>query len=422
MKKYRQKFDSLKYKVKLDVCRARSLFNVKSIKKQYMNSKELLKELGRFSLENGVEFENDDNNLVFLVSHSFDRTGSPTALLYLADYLKKIGYRPIMISEFSGNMIEEMEKGSIEYLVLPVAVLGQYRKTIEQCISLIVCCTIYTANVIEYFNGSDIPTIWWLHDAPKYYTKQYVERLPRKLNNNVKVYTGGEIAETAIKTYRDYVTEEFLFAIPAQNVSIEGKKSKLYGRFEGKTVFAVLGNKCERKGQDLLLRALSLLDKEIIEKCAFVFIGQAPKIEKKFYSEYSSLLLNHQGTAFDYDQMSLEELYLFIDQVMDCLICPSREEPMSIVATNALQFGKLVICSDKTGISKYIIDGKCGIVHKSEDIDDISRAITDAIKMDTESRNKMKKNAIQTYSLFFSYEAFEKNVQEKIVSLIVRRM
>lgn len=410
-KNIRNKYNGYLKQLKLLWHLIRCNFFLRKLRKKIFSFSDLCNSLADYSLDYYVNNDNDGKG-VLLFSHSFDRTGSPTALLYLAIYFKKIGYRPVVVSRYSGEITNELKKNKIEYLLVNPRVILLLSENVIEVTNFIVSCTVYTSLIISAFNGTKIPVVWWLHDANQYYTKKVVKQLPVTLGKNVHVYTGGEIAEKAIKLHRDYETKELLFAVPS-NSSNEKNYADKYTFADGKTVLAVLGNKCERKGQDLLLEAIEK-NRKSFEGLCFVFIGKRQKNGTSFSEKYDKYIKHLRGVAFDLNQVSLDELYFFVEHVMNYLICPSREEPMSIVATNALQYGKPVICSDNTGIAKYVKNGLCGFVYENESVNDLAEKIFTAVNLSEDNKEKIRVNALNTYHNIFSFTAFENNINELI--------
>ena len=66
------------------------------------------------------------------------------------------------------------------------------------------------------------------------------------------------------------------------------------------------------------------------------------------------------------EELPQEELDQYYENI-DVLICPSRDDPMPIVVTQAMMHEKTCIVSDEGGQAEFIIHKKNGFIFKSED-------------------------------------------------------
>ena len=100
-------------------------------------------------------------------------------------------------------------------------------------------------------------------------------------------------------------------------------------------------------------------------------------------------------------------------QNIDVLVVPSREDTLSIVATEALMLGKVCIVSEAVGISKYIHDCVDGFIIPTEDADqqpDRMQWCKDHEDMLAEIGKKGRK----IYESSFSMEVFGNHLEDAI--------
>lgn len=93
-----------------------------------------------------------------------------------------------------------------------------------------------------------------------------------------------------------------------------------------------------------------------------------------------------------------EELIPFYDKI-DILLMPSRSEGFGLTAIEGMARGSVVIASNVGGLPEIITDGKTGLLHKLEDINDISLKILYLIK-NIEILQQMSVNALKEVNKF----------------------
>lgn len=179
-----------------------------------------------------------------------------------------------------------------------------------------------------------------------------------------------------------------------------------------KMTFITIGYIEWRKGQDLLIDAIDLLPKEMVDKAEFIIIGQNTSLMAQKLADRISDMRNVKmpGTV------SREEVHRLLENA-DMMICPSREDPMPTVCAEAMMHRVPCLVSDSTGTSAYIKDGYDGLTFKSEDITELKDKIVWCIKHENEL-NEMGDRAYGIYEKFFSEKAFEHNLLLHVEEMI----
>jgi len=171
---------------------------------------------------------------------------------------------------------------------------------------------------------------------------------------------------------------------------------------EDSVLFLMIGPINSLKGQDILLKAIKTLDSAYSSKTRFVFIGT--DYDNAMYNEIAKAAAEFNNICW-FDNMPREKLWEWY-QKADCLIVPSREDILPLVALEAMMFSVPVICSDQTGVAAYIRQSENGIVFPSKDYIALARHIVFAI----ENRNIMKdmgrKARKDIYQKYFTMDIF----------------
>ena len=176
--------------------------------------------------------------------------------------------------------------------------------------------------------------------------------------------------------------------------------------------FVTIGYIEWRKGQDLLVDAVSQISEELSDQVEFILIGQNTSLMARELVEKADSIENIKilGTV------SRDEVHKILED-SDMLICPSREDPMPTVCAEAMMHRVPCLVSDVTGTSAYIKDGYDGLVFKSENIEDLSDKIIWSIEHRSELK-KMGERAYDIYQKIFSEKAFEENLLKHVEEMI----
>lgn len=338
---------------------------------------------------------------ILLVSYSLGQTGAPMALLTAAKVLKSCGYKPIIVSNEDGILREEALCAGIP-VSIDEKIEDDYRRLElwAKMVDYIIVNTIMYGRVLEEYH-LDKPIIWWLHDAKQYYSKLLDEVgkehvLPQK----VKPYAVGEIAARNFEEVYKTKASNLFYGIEKYNAYRESKSEKV--------IFAIIGNIVDRKGQDILFKAIDNLPQSINQKIELWVIGAG---DINFLSELSSEEIERvfatQNILF-FGEVPFEEVKRMYSKI-DILICPSREDPMPIAVTEAIMLNIPVIVSDGCGTAPIVEANNLGIVVKSGEVS----ALTNAISYACENRDFLKnnlKNGEKVFEEYFSLDAFKNNI------------
>jgi len=146
-----------------------------------------------------------------------------------------------------------------------------------------------------------------------------------------------------------------------------------------------IGRLERRKGVDILLRAISIIKKEMPEICGYIMGGGPLENELKELTKKLDIEENVNFLGFK----SEKEKYSYIKSVDICII-PSRYEPFGIVCLEAMACGKPVVASNVGGLPYVIEDGKSGLLFERGNAKDLANKIIFLLQLQNEDlRNKM---------------------------------
>lgn len=338
---------------------------------------------------------------ILMISHELEYAGAPVVLYYAAKLLKEKGYEIVVASPIEGPLCSEYMKEGIK-----VVVDNSLRETNSILIDwfkkfdIIFICTLAMNETVKILQNINIPIIWWLHEAEAGYQAFWNDSLWDIDMDKVSVYTGGDRAlKFFCKYFRNGHASNLLYGVP----------DKYLPEYEDNNhrniVFALIGTVNERKAQDIFLEAVEMLPDGNVMGAEFWIIGKfsdnnyCDEILKKAESNPNIKILGEVSL----DELS--ELYKGIDVV----VCPSRDDPMPVILTDAMMLEKVCIVSDHTGTASLITDRVDGFIFKSGEARQLAVIMGWAAGHPSELK-AMGKKARKIYEDYFTMECFKRNL------------
>lgn len=352
---------------------------------------------------------------ILLVSHELSITGAPVALHYAAKALINNGDYPVIISPYDGNLRQTMVDDGIP-VIIDYSVFGdKIWINLAQNFDLVIVSTLVCCGMIKFLEEANIPTLWWAHEAKaSYEIGALKDTLPESVKENIHVYCGGDYARKVLLSYRPMFNPDILlYAIP-DYTNDERLVEYNIPDVEDKIVFSIIGSIMDRKGQDILAKAILEMPIHLVKQCKFIFIGK--NVDAITYKKVLDLKNKYPEEVILIDEVSRLEL-MEIYKICDCVICASRDDPMPVFMTEAMMFSKVIICSENTGTAPLIDDGINGFIYKGDDYLQLMNKIVYVIKHINQLES-MKVKSRETYKNNFTMDAFTNHFIEVIDSLI----
>lgn len=368
---------------------------------------------GRFSFFYGGDIIGT-NGRVLIISTPLGYTGAPITALYAAKALQMKGYDVVLCAEKGDeNFVDEAIKYGVNVVLCPaIPYLGKEELFWIRQFDMVLVNTFLMAACaceISYLR----PTIWWIHECgakfENYYPdtikkfKKYIEGVIRSKANILGV---SSIAVDIFNEYYPDRSDDVLpygipdDACPLKNDDHESKK----------LVFAVIGTICKRKGQREFLEAINLLQKNKKWEAEFWIIGDKADI---VYADSLNDLADRCQSVKVKGGVSRSGLRKIYDQI-DIVVCPSFEETMSIVLTEGMMLGKICISTNNTGMSRYIIDKKNGLICEAGNVRSLWKAMEWVLR-NKDQLDPMRVNARETYEKYFTLERFAERLEKAML-------
>lgn len=171
-------------------------------------------------------------------------------------------------------------------------------------------------------------------------------------------------------------------------------------------VFTNVARLSPGKGQDTILKALSLIKNELKETL-FVFIGEAEESEKFYENNLKNFVKENE----------LENFVMFLGfrkdipeilAMSDAFIFPSYAEAFGISLVEAMAMGLPNIVCKADGVIDIIIENETSLTFERDDIKTLSENIL-KLRFDEELREKLSRNSMERANEF-SFEKYNERV------------
>ena len=375
---------------------------------------DLNKELGQTIVKKNItiitsdqkDFFYDKEQTILLLSFDMHLNGASMALYYAACALQDDGV-PVVVGTPEGGSVNDLYRKRKIPLIIDSNLQIETMQDAEWiCGFKAVLCN--TVNYYLFLSKRDLSTkvIWWLHDGALYYESLPKDVLSAISDINLYVYAVGPIATEAFRKNVTRISQikNLLYGLPEFNIT---------RRKHDKMTFTVVGSVQKRKGQDIFVDAVSLLDRKHLDKAKFLIVGDdtslyAQQLKTKASSEHINVIFTGEKNRSD-----LEYLY----GETDVCVCPSREDPMPITVTEGLMNCIPCIISSNIGTSEYIRNGENGFVLSELTPECLARCISNLIDA-PEHAVEVGRRGRKIYEDKFSLSVFENNIRKTLLDCL----
>lgn len=354
-----------------------------------------------------VNKKDEHSKRILLLSQELTLGGPPIALFHAAIILKKQGYEVVYASMIDGVLRDKLLENDIPVIVdenIQIATMKE-REWVSS-FALIICNTL-NFHVFLSERESNIPIIWWLHDARFFYDGVNREVIGKIQSDNLKIVSVGPVPRKAIEEFLpDMPCGELLYGVADVGECQECKTK------DGVTRFITIGFLEDIKGQDLLVHAIALLSETIRNHTEFYLVGHNKTLfgEKVQKDSAAFREIEFLGSV---ERDKIHELL----ELSDVLICPSRQDSMPTVAAEAMMHSVPCILSDVTGTAAYIHNNEDGFIFESENVQELADRIEWCVKNKKELVHIGQK-ARKIYESVFSMRAFEERLMEIVDEML----
>ena len=188
----------------------------------------------------------------------------------------------------------------------------------------------------------------------------------------------------------DFGIERNIFVMPHGIYSVEGSGELHESQINDKLEILQFGTIRKYKGIDILLGALSKLDDETKKRIHVTIAGkQYASLDDTNYLDIIKRYNLKEVVTFIQERISDTEMSAMYRKA-DVCVFPYREIYGSGALLMAYTFGKPVIVSDVPALVEETEAGQTGLLFKSENEDDLARAIMEFVSMPKDKKSKFK--------------------------------
>lgn len=348
---------------------------------------------------------------ILILTHQLTRTGAPIILKELVKVILDNNDYPVLLSPEDGPLKEEFLDMGCTVIIDESMANGHWMfEHFAKNFDLVVANTLGCSSAIKALSDSLPPVLWWIHEG-EYAFRHFKALIPEKVGNNIKIYASiGYVFQLLKKhnlpvqpdIYEYGVLNDFPNTKAEEQIPSEGN------------IFAVVGTIERRKGQDVLLDAIEYLPESYRKKAKFVFVGNI--LEADVFDKMQEQMADNPN--IEYWPVVPLKTVIELFKKSNCVVIPSRDDPLPVVATEAMMLERACICSDHTGTASLLEDKISGLIFHSENAKELSELLIYAIDHVEEVKN-IGKRGRRVYEDVFSYEEFKKrtnNIFAKMLS------
>lgn len=348
---------------------------------------------------------------ILIISTDLNYNGGTLAAIYAAMAIQLKGYN-VVVAAPSGDpdFIKETINEGINVVICPVLPylqkeeifwIRQFDIVIVNVLQMILCA--YEISKIK-------PVIWWIHESKTMFENilyQFSECAKYDALSNINIFAVSSIPRNNFNFFfPERIKNLLAYGIPDRRIQ-DSQRNR------DKMIFAIIGIVNPRKAQDIFIQAINLLEDDVRENMIFRIIGSIGTDDYSNYIKELSSKVSAIQILGELTRHEINDVYKDIDVV----VCPSLEDPLPIVMTEGMMYGKICITSDANGTVDYIEDGKNGFICKNRDPADLAKKMRWIVN----NKDKLQDIGIQarkTYEKHFTLEKFGDRLEAALLEAV----
>ncbi len=342
---------------------------------------------------------------VMVLTHELSLTGAPVVLVHAVRILKEEGWNVVVVSPADGVLKNEFVRENV-----PVIIRGDMDNNTDWMkyaadFDLVLINTVVPFRQVEQLRDFKVPVMWWLHDARGGYEVYLRHVLPDDLGKNIHCYSVSKYADKAVKDFRPkYQTSLLHYGLKDEAHQVEGTENPFVAE-NGRKVIVNVGTVINRKGQDIMAQAIRLLPDDIRQQCLFLFVGRS--IDADIFKSVEDVVNDYPDEVRHISAIPHDEIFNVYKHAT-AVVCSSRDDPLPTFMAETMMVSGICICSENTGMSDVITNGKNGYIYKNND----PAELADCIKHVVENSNMdmMKSESRKLFENTFSMDIFRENL------------
>lgn len=351
---------------------------------------------------------------VLIMSHELSLSGAPVVCLQAADSLRKLGFVPAFLSLKGGPLDATLaEKG------IPVFFDDSYDTSPEitelwqemlNLFDVIIFNSLVCAPYIHRFSTAPGRKAWWVHETAAGFFYSNHDLLPIAFASVDVVWL---VSPNSATCAAPYCPEDKFRQLVYGVADDEGTVAE---PVDGCLHFICVGSLIPRKGQNILLKAIELLPREIRERAFFEVLGTGydPDPWPEYTKELHAKLAEMPWVTLT-GECAREECLRRIASAQ-VMVSASNDDPMPVVVSEGLQRGILCICSDAIGQAQLLEHGKEALFFPCNNAQALANAMQKCIEH-PEMLDRFREPAKEAFRRCFSMTTFDRNLRTRMEEL-----
>jgi glycosyltransferase involved in cell wall biosynthesis len=344
---------------------------------------------------------------LLFVSHDLSLSGAPMMLFHAAAWCKQHRIFVTVMAPEDGPLCAKYEAERIPLIVDPlVETEHESFAAFARHFDCVVANTIRTGAVVRALKAEDVPVVWWLHE-PGSVGEHYLREEPKLRAAMPLADLLLAPSEQTASVYRPY-TESPVKCL--QNAIPDLGGQPLADGASPALRFLLLASVEPRKGQDVFVKALAQLPKEIQKAAEFEIAGRI--LDPDFWPTIDSIAKQIESLTVTGALTHAEAIGKLTAAAV--IVSPSRDEAMpTVTILEAMSLGRAIIASNVGGAAEAFIDGENALLVRPESPEELAAAIRRLIEKPRLVEDLGRK-ARATYEENFTIERFGTEFSELI--------
>lgn len=350
-------------------------------------------------VDSGVEYTGPD---VLFLSHELTNTGAPHMLLVACIAVKSAGGFPVVVSPCDGPLRKAFQEEGIAVIIDQSLLHDHFLfNGFAKNFDVVLVNTVALSSVLERLvRMSNISFVWWLHES------QAIKNINLNLSaselSRVEVICVSEYAKSFLPAYYGAKVVYNGLADHSSDISCEDGL--------GKFTFLLVGTIEPRKGQDIFVKAIMQLPKEVLSNCRFIMAGKLWSGHDDYWNPIDEEIRSYPEISYLGDVS--HDVALSLIAGCNVLVVCSRDDAFPLVAIEAAQFCKPLILSDHVG-SREVFGEDCSYLFKSGNSSKLCERLLQAY----EDRHRLVEMGLAARSVYTGLLTEEK-FGERFVAII----
>jgi glycosyltransferase involved in cell wall biosynthesis len=337
---------------------------------------------------------------LLFVSHDLSLSGAPMMLLHAAAWCKRHGMFVVVMAPEDGPLRDKFEAEGIPLIIDPLVEMEHESfAAFARHFDCVVANTIRSGAVVRALKGENIPVVWWLHE-PGSVGEHYLREQPKLRAAMPLADLLLAPSEQTAGVYRSHTDSP----VKCLRNAIPDVRAKLEPREEGSRPlrFLLLASVEPRKGQDIFVKALAQLPRELQETAHFEIAGRT--LDPDFWPTVEPIangIKNLSVTGALSHAEAIEKL-----SAADVIVAPSRDEAMpTVTILEAMSLSKAIVTTTVGGALEVFTEGENALLVRPEAPDALAGAIRRLIE-DPSLVRELGDKARRTFETSFTIERF----------------